>query len=108
LPDCRTVKYSENNHQCNSPNTYIEDEFPDLFGGIGKIKNTQVHLHIDNGIIPKQQKHRRIPFHIRKDVEKELQRLEDLDVIEKVDGPTPWVSPIQGVSKKSILAKNVF
>jgi hypothetical protein len=33
--------------------------------------------------------HRRIPFHIRKDVEKELQRLEDLDVIERVEGPTP-------------------
>ena len=43
------------NATVSSPNTCIEDEFPDLFGGIGKIKNTQVHLHIDNGIIPKQQ-----------------------------------------------------
>jgi hypothetical protein len=33
-------------------------------------------------------KHHRIPFHIRKYVEKELQRLEDLDIIEQVDGPT--------------------
>jgi hypothetical protein len=24
----------------------------------------------------------------------ELKRLEKLDIIEKVDGPTPWVSPI--------------
>ena len=40
-------------------------------------------------------------FHIRKDVENELQRLEDLDVIERVEGPTPWVSPIVVVPKKT-------
>ena len=76
------------NTAISSPN-HIEDEFQDLFGGIGKIKNSQVQLHIDTDVTPKQQKHRRIPFHIRKDVERELQRLEDLDIIEKVDGPTP-------------------
>ena len=31
---------------------------------------------------------------MRKRVEDELKRLEQLDIIEKVDGPTPWVSPI--------------
>ncbi|VDI68014.1 Hypothetical predicted protein [Mytilus galloprovincialis] len=36
----------------------------------------------------------RIPFHIRKQVEAELEKLEKQDIIEKVDGPTPWVSPI--------------
>ena len=35
---------------------------------------------------------RRVPFHIRDQVGKELQRLEKMDIIEKVDGPTPWVS----------------
>jgi hypothetical protein len=29
-----------------------------------------------------------------KKAEDELKRLEELDIIEKVDGPTPWVSPI--------------
>ncbi|CAB4030059.1 Retrovirus-related Pol poly from transposon, partial [Paramuricea clavata] len=72
-----------------------------LFDGIGKIKDKKVKLHIDPEIQPKQQSHRRIPFHIRKDVEKELQRLEDLDVIEGVEGPTPWVSPIVVVPKKT-------
>jgi hypothetical protein len=66
-------------------NTHPEQNYPDLFDGIGKIKDKKVKLHID----PEQQSHRRIPFHIRKDVEKELQRLEDLDVIERVEGPTP-------------------
>jgi hypothetical protein len=31
---------------------------------------------------------------LRKKVEDELKRLEELDIIERVDGPTPWVSPI--------------
>ena len=31
---------------------------------------------------------------MRKKVEYELKRLEELDIIEKVDGPTPWVSQI--------------
>lgn len=34
-------------------------------------------------------------------LENELIRLEKLDIIEKVDGPTPWVSPIVLVPKKN-------
>ena len=68
--------------------------YPDIFKGIGKLKDVKIHLHTDDTVIPVTQPHRRIPFHIRKKVEKELARLEELDIIEKVDGPTPWVSPI--------------
>ena len=32
-------------------------------------------------------------------VEKELERLQSLDIIEDVEGPTPWVSPIVCVPK---------
>ena len=88
------------NTAISSPN-HIEDECQDLFGSIGKIKNGQVQLHIDTDVTPKQQKHRCIPFHIRKDIEQELQRLEDLDIIEKVDGPTLWISPIVVVPKNN-------
>ena len=42
---------------------------------------------------------RRTPFHIRKDVDKKLQQLADLDIIEDVEGPTPWVSPLVVVPK---------
>ena len=34
-------------------------------------------------------------------MEKELERLKNLDIIEKVTGPTPWVSPIVVVPKSS-------
>ena len=43
--------------------------------------------------------HRRIPFNLRDEVEKEIERLEKLDIIEKVTGPTPWVSPVVLVPK---------
>ncbi|XP_069105895.1 uncharacterized protein [Argopecten irradians] len=65
-----------------------------LQNGIGKCKNVKIKLHIDTDVQPVSQPHRRIPFHVRKQVEKEIKRLGDLDIIEKVSGPTPWVSPI--------------
>ena len=38
---------------------------------------------------------------MREKVEKELERLERLDIIEKVDGPTDWVSPIVVAPRKN-------
>ena len=84
-----------------SPQYLASGEFENLFGGIGKVKGKVVKLHIDPDVQPKQQSHRRIPFHVRRDVEKELERLENLDIIEKVTDPTPWVSPIVVVPKSS-------
>ena len=76
-------------------------EFESLFGGISKVKGKVIKLHIDPDVKPKQQPHRCIPFHVRKDVETELKRLEELDIIEPVTGPTPWMSPIVVVPKSS-------
>jgi len=111
LLSCKTlrqlglVKFSSevNVAQANLSSTVdgYEKKFPGLFTGVGRVKNKQVHLHIDPTVAPKQQKHRRIPFHVRQDVEKELKRLEEADIIEKVEGPTPWINPIVVVPKKS-------
>ncbi|KAK7099608.1 hypothetical protein V1264_003723 [Littorina saxatilis] len=80
----------------------IADDFPSLFSdGVGKIKDVKVKLHIDQNIQPVAQQHGRIPFHVRKDVEAELERLERLDIIEQVQGPTPWISPVVVVPKKT-------
>ena len=72
----------------------IPDSYPDLYEGIGKMNDQKVTLYVDKDVKGVCQPHRRIPYHMRKKVEAELQRLEDLDIIEKVEGPTPWVSPI--------------
>ncbi|CAB4042017.1 Hypothetical predicted protein, partial [Paramuricea clavata] len=94
------VTINSTTHHIPSTNQY-PPEFECLFSGIGKLTGKTVKLHIDPDVSPKQQPHRRIPFHVRSDVEKELKRLEELDIIEKVDGPTPWISPIVVVPKKS-------
>lgn len=72
----------------------LETEFPGLFDGIGKLKNHQIQLHIDPNVKPVAQQHRRVPFHLQKLVEDEIQNMLDQDIIEKADGPTPWMSPI--------------
>ena len=47
-----------------------------------------------------KQLHRQIPFHQRKNVEKCLKELLDLDIIEPAVGPTPWINPVVLVPKK--------
>ncbi|KAK0148839.1 hypothetical protein N1851_010750 [Merluccius polli] len=89
---------TSNQTEVNAVDTLLT-EFADLFQGVGKLKDFQVKLHIKKDVPPTAQPHRRVPFHMRKRIEAELQRLEDLDIIEKVDGPTPWVSPIVPVPK---------
>ena len=42
---------------------------------------------------------RRLPFSVRDEIEKELKRLVDADVIEPVQEAYPWVSPIVPVHK---------
>lgn len=74
--------------------TSLETQYPSVFTGIGKLKDHQVKLHIDRNVAAVAQPHRRIPFHMRKKLETELERLEQQGIIEPVDGPTPWVSPV--------------
>ena len=50
--------------------------YPTLFDGIGKLKNVEVALHIDTSTTPVAQATRRIPFHMKQKVEKELIILE--------------------------------
>ena len=66
----------------------------DCFTGMEKLKDVQIKLHIDHTVRPVAQQHRRIPFHLRDKVEAEIKCLEEQDIVEEVEGPTPWVSPI--------------
>ena len=69
-------------------------EYEDLFTGLGKLKDYQVHLHINKDIQPTAQPHRRVPFHVRKQLKEQLEMDKGNGVIERVEGPTPWVSPV--------------
>ncbi|XP_053385661.1 uncharacterized protein K02A2.6-like [Mercenaria mercenaria] len=83
----------------NSDYKELCEKYSRLFNGLGKLKDVEVKFHVDESVVPSTQPPRRVPFHVREKVEKELQRLEDLDVIEKDDGPTPWVSNLVITSK---------
>lgn len=67
--------------------------------GIGCYKGEPIHITVDPAIPPVAQPHRRIPFHVRAKVEGKLKQLEAEDIIERAEGPTPWVSPIVVVPK---------
>ena len=84
-----------------SSSNHFLNQYPSVFKGIGKLTGVEVMLHIDPDVSPVAQKPRRIPFHLRKKVEQELLALEQQNIIEKVDGPTPWVSPLVVIPKKN-------
>ena len=77
----------------------LKQEFPRVFKGLGKLKNVQIKFNIDPAVQPVCQHLRRIPFHVREKLEKRLKTLLELDIIEPVDGPTTWVSPVIAVPK---------
>ena len=74
-------------------------QFPKLFQGIRQLKKFEVKLHVDPTVSPIAQPARRIPFHMRRKVSAALKQLEDDDIIETVEVPTPWISPLVIVPK---------
>ena len=76
-------------------------DFPRLLNGMGEYKGEPVRIHVDESVRPVAQQHRRIPFHVRKQVEDKLRQLETKDIIERAEGPTSSVSPIVVVPKLS-------
>lgn len=56
-------------------------------------------MHIDPQVQPVAQPLRRPAFSLREETEKKLDELLHEDIIERVDGPTPWVNPVVVVPK---------
>lgn len=88
--------------KCSDTNIQnIIDKYGTVFQGEGKLNTQQIKLHINESVKPIVQPQRRIPYHMRQDVSKELKRLVEEDIIERVsDQPTPWISPIVCTPKK--------
>ena len=51
--------------------------------------------------IPVAQKPRRVPFALREKVTAKIDELVEKDIVERVEGPTEWVSPIVVAPKPS-------
>ena len=79
----------------------IKTKYPNVFQGVGKLKGFKLKLHIDPTVPPTAQKVRRIPFALRDKVTAKTNELMKEDIIEKVEGPTTWVSPVVITPKSS-------
>ena len=77
----------------------LQECYPNVFSGLGKLKDCQLKLHVDDSVVPVAQPIRRIPFSRRAKVNEKLEELLKLDVIEKVEGPSTWVNPLVAVEK---------
>ena len=84
------------NHVSQSSSSPSPDDFlakyPGLCEGIGCLKVAEVTLHINKSVPPVALKYNRTPFHMRDEVAQEIEKLEKEGIIEKVSGPTEWVS----------------
>jgi len=79
----------------------IQEKFPSLFGGLGIMAN-EYDIHLK----PDAKPHalftaRHVPIPLREKVQAELQEMQRLGVISKVDQPTPWCAGMVVVPKKS-------
>lgn len=87
--------------ECQIAQVGFKEHMENLFEGIGRLKKYQLSLPIDKSIVPIAQPVRRIPFQLRDKVQKQIDVLLKQDIIERVIGPTPWVSPIVPIEKKN-------
>ena len=89
---------SETQSAATSSDPHIQEilnKYSTVFEGQGKLNNQQIGLHIRDDVKPVIQPQRRIPYHMRKEVSQEVQKLLEQDIIEEVvNQPTPWISPI--------------
>jgi len=79
----------------------LKKKYNKVFSGVGKLNDRSVKLHIDDKVKPIAQPVRRVPFHIRQKLDSKLDELLESDIIEPVEGPTPWVSMLVVVLKPS-------
>ena len=79
----------------------IFEKFPGCCELIGKLKDFQVKVPTDPEIPPIAQPIRRVPYHLRDKLSTKLDEHVELDIIEKMSGPSSWVSPVVVLPKPS-------
>ena len=66
-------------------NSHIMELFPNLFDGIGMIKDAIINLDVNPNTVPVVQPPRKVPQAMIKPLKTELSRMEQLGVIQKLD-----------------------
>ncbi|KAK0148890.1 hypothetical protein N1851_010688 [Merluccius polli] len=76
----------------------IFKEYADVFKGIGCLEGEHT-IQIDASVTPKVHPPRKVPVTLREKLRTELNRMEKMKVITKIEEPTQWVNPIVIVEK---------
>ena len=97
------LQLSEDVHQVTTEKEAPElEEYKELFNSskIGMLP-IKYKMKVDKSVTPVVRPPRKIPAAMKEAVTKELQRMEDLKIIQPVDEPTEWVSSMVAAKKKS-------
>ena len=81
----------------NAPD--VVSEYNDLFEGLGTLRRHRYSITLRDDVEPVRCPPRTIPYKIRDKVKAELDRMEKIGVITRVDQPTDWVSAMTVVNK---------
>ena len=87
--------------EINSVDTSIPDQYPALFTGLGTFEGEYTIKLKPNAQPVSLVTPRKVPLPLRKKVQEELQRMEELGVISPVEEPTPWCAGMVVVPKES-------
>ena len=68
-------------------------EFPDCFGEIWSLKNTD-HIEINDNVAPLVTPARKIPLTLKAKLEQQLKHMVDLNIIKPVPKLTDWVKKL--------------
>ena len=71
----------------------IKKAFPESFDHVGNLPGIYT-MHLDPSIPPVQHARRKVLIECKEQIEKALQKMEDLQIITPVTEPTEWVSSI--------------
>lgn len=70
----------------------LEEKYPQVFKGVGKLKGRAVQLHVDPKAKPIAQPIRRPSFSLRSKVEENITKLVDSEIVEPLQGLNPVVA----------------
>ena len=73
--------------------------YEDLFQGLGRLHNHEYSISLRTDVEPVKCPPRSVPHKLRDKIKAELDRMEGMGVIERVNGPTEWVSAMTVVHK---------
>ena len=99
LTTCMELNLVQRLDAINNQPDDILNAYSDVFDGLGCITDALYHIKIDKNAQPIVHPPRKVPVTLRPKIQQELSRMENLDVIQKVDEPTDWVNSMVTIVK---------